>query len=101
MAADYIVVNRTKQLGNGLVRAAGLLRELRDLVDNLNDVGQHCFNAGDYTLLEAQFGLATGAGANTLTLLAQVNTLLNTNATIAGQTRLDQLDEFVARLNGQ
>lgn len=101
MAADYIVVNRSKQLGNGLVRAAGLLRELRDLVDNLNDISQHSFDGADYSVMEANFGLTTGAGANTLTLLGLVNTILNTNGTVAGQARLDQLDEFVARLNGQ
>lgn len=101
MAADYIKVDRTKQLGNGLVRAAGLMRELRDLVDNLNDIGQHCFAASDFTVFEERFGLVAGTGANALTLLGLINTILNTNGTVAGQTRVDQLDEFVSRLNGQ
>lgn len=101
MAADYIVVNRTKQLGNNLVRAAELLREVRSLVKDVNGIGQHCFNASDYTVMEAQFGLATGTGANTLALLTLINTILNTNTDVTGANRLSQLDEFVTRLAGQ
>jgi hypothetical protein len=101
MAADYIVVNRQKQLGNNLVRAAGLLRELRDLVDSINDIGQHCFTGADFSMFEAQFGLNAGTGSNTLTLLGLVNTILNTNTDVTGANRLSQLNEFVDRLNGQ
>lgn len=103
MAADYIVVTRTNrpQMGSQLIRAANLMRELRDLVDALNDAGQHCFNGGDYSLFESQFGLSAGQGANTLTLLGLVNTIVNTNTDVTGANRLSQLDEFVARLAGQ
>ena len=101
MAADYIAVNRTKQLGNSLVRAADLLRELRELVDKLNDAGSHSFTGSDYTMMEANFGLTAGQGANTLTLLGLINTILNTNATVAGTDRLSQIEEFVSRLAGQ
>lgn len=101
MAADYIVVNRSKQLGNSLVRSADLIRELRELVDKINDVGQHCFDATDYSVFEAQFGLAAGTGANTLTLLGLINTIFNTSTDVTGASRLAQLDEFCARLSGQ
>lgn len=101
MAADFIVVTKTNrpQMGNQLIRLANLVREVRDLSDALNDAGQHCFNGADYTVFEAQFGV-TG-GANVLTLLGLVNSILNTNGEVTGANRLSQLDEFVARLAGQ
>lgn len=103
MAADYITVTKTNrpQLGNQLIRLANLLRELRDLSDALNDSGSHMFNGADYSLFEAQFGLNTGEGANTLSLMGLVNNILNTNTDVTGANRLAQLDEFVARLAGQ
>lgn len=101
MAADFITVTRTNrpQLGNQLIRAANLLRELRDLVDALNDAGGHMFEGADYTVFEAQFGV-TG-GANVLTLIGLINTILNTDTDVTGANRLAQLDEFVARIAGQ
>ncbi len=103
MAADFLVINRTNrpQLGNQLIRAANLTRELRDLVDALNDSGQHMFAAADYTVFEAQFGVAAGQGANALSLLSLINTILNSNTDVTGANRLSQLDEFVSRLAGQ
>ncbi len=101
MAADYITITRTKQLGNSLVRAADLLRELRELVDKLNDAGQHCFTGADYSVLESQFGLTAGQGANILTLLGLVWTILNSNSDVTGANRLAQLDEFCSRVSGQ
>jgi hypothetical protein len=103
MAADYITISRTNrpQLGSQLVRAANLTRELRDLIDALNDAGAHMWDGADFTVFEAQFGLAVGTGANTLTLLGLVNTVFNTSSDVTGASRLSQLDEFVARLAGQ
>ena len=103
MAADYIAISKTNrpQLGNQLIRAANLTRELRDLVDALNDIGQHQFNGADYAVFEAQFGLTAGAGANALTLLGLANTILNTNTDVTGANRFAQLNEFVDRLAGQ
>lgn len=103
MAADYIVITKTNrpQLGSQLIRAANQLKELRELVDGINDVGQHQFNGADYAMFEAQFGLLPGSGANTLALLGLINNILNTNGTVAGVDRLAQLDEFVGRLAGQ
>ncbi len=101
MAADYIVVTKTNrpQLGNQLIAAANRLKELRELIDGLNDAGQHMFAGADYSLFESQFGV-TG-GANVLSLIALVNAIFNTNGEVTGANRLSQLDEFVARLAGQ
>lgn len=101
MAADFIEVTRTNRpmMGTQLIRLANLLREVRDLSDALNDAGNHMFNGADYAQFEAQFGV-TG-GANVLTLLGLVNTILNTNGEVTGANRLSQLDEFVARVAGQ
>lgn len=101
MAADFITVNRSKQLGSSLVRAADLLRELRELVDKLNDAVGHSFAAADYSVMEANFGLTTGTGANAATLIGLLQTILNTNTDVTGANRLAQLDEFAARLAGQ
>jgi hypothetical protein len=101
MAADYIVVTRTNrpQMGSQLIRAANLLKELRELVDGINDAGNHMFNGADYSLFEQQFGV-TG-GANVLSLIGLVNTILNTNTDVTGANRAAQLEEFQARLAGQ
>ena len=103
MAADYLAISKTNrpQLGNQLVRAANLTRQLRDLIDALNDVGNHQFNGGDFSMFETQFGIPAGQGGNTLTLLGLVNTIFNTNTDVTGANRLSQLDEFVSRLAGQ
>lgn len=101
MAADYITVNRVKQLGNQLVRAAELARELRELVDKLSDAKDHSFAASDFSVLEANFGLSAGVGANTATLIGLIQAILNSNAEVTGANRLAQLDEFCARLAGQ
>jgi hypothetical protein len=97
------VITKTSrpQLGNQLIAAANRLKELRELVDGLNDVGQHQFTGADYSMFEAQFGVPAGQGANTLTLLGLINTILNTSGEVTGANRLSQLDEFVSRLAGQ
>lgn len=103
MAADFITITRTSRpaLGSQLISAANKLRELRDLVDALNDAGQHMFDGADYAVFEAQFGVPVGQGANTLTLLGLIDTILNTSGDVVGANRLGQLDEFVGRLAGQ
>lgn len=101
MAADFIVVNKTKQLGNSLVRAADTLRELRELFDKLSDAKDHGFAASDFSVMEANFGLLPGTGANAATLLGLLQTIFNSNTDVTGASRLAQLDEFVGRLAGQ
>lgn len=101
MAADFLVVNRSKMLGNSLVRAADLMRELRELIDKLSDASDHSNDGVSYTVMETNFGLASGQGANVATLIGLIRDIMNTNTTVAGATRLSQLDEFCARLAGQ
>lgn len=101
MATDYISVNRTKQLGNSLVRAADLMRELRELMDKLSDVIGHSQDGVTYTTLETNFGLTTGQGANLASLVALIQDILNTSTDVTGANRLSRLDEFCARLAGQ
>lgn len=101
MAADYISVDRSKQLGNKLVRAASLQRELRELIEELHDIGQHSFDGSDYAVMESNFGLASGKGANTLTLIGLMREIYNTETAVAGDARVARLNEFEDRLSGQ
>lgn len=91
MAADFIEIDRSKQHGNQSVRLAGLLQETQNLCEDLEGNAQRMWDVGDHTLLEQQFGLETGAGANFLTLLGSVKTALE--AAI--------LQEYVARVANQ
>lgn len=90
MAADYIPINRTKQLGNQAVRLAGLIQEAADLAENLSEIGSHQFDGSDYSVFESQFGL-TGGGDNVLFLLNSVKDALNVSI----------LKEFTSRVAGQ
>lgn len=103
MAADFIVVTKTNRpaLGTQLIRSANLLRELRDLIDAVNDAGSHMWTGADYSMFETQFGLTTGTGANVLSLMGLIQTIFNSNGEVTGANRLSQLDEYVARLAGQ
>lgn len=101
MAADYVKINRALQLGNNLVRAADLLLEVRQLVSKMLAAGNHSNDGTNYTLMESNFGLPAGSGANVLFLLGLVDTILNSASTVTGTNRLAQLDEFCARLAGQ
>lgn len=101
MAADFININRTKQLGNGLVRLAELVVETADLCDKLSAAKDHSINGGDYSVMETNFGLETGAGANAATLIGYINEILNSNTDVTGVNRLARLREFTARLAGQ
>lgn len=103
MAIDYQVITKSNrpQLGSQAVGLANQLRDLRDKADALNDAASHMHDGANFAMVEAQFGLAPGAGGNFVTMLQQMQDILNSNATIAGATRLANLDEFVARLAGQ
>lgn len=101
MAADFIVVDKSKTPGARLVAAANALLSLQQNLAALTANSNHMINAADYGQMEALFGVGTGQGANLATLIGLVNTVFNTNGTVAGQARLDQLNEFVARLSGQ
>jgi hypothetical protein len=101
MAADFIVVNRSKQHGNRAVRIADLLVELRSIIDAEFSSANHMFEASDYSVLEAQFGLAAGTGANYLNLLGLMREVLNSTDEIPGASRKAWLDEYAARIAGQ
>lgn len=101
MAADRIVIDRSKQAGNSLVRAADLLAELSDNIAKLNLIAGHTNDGATYTQMESTFGLQAGAGANCITLITLINNLFNTNTDVTGANRLSQLLEFVGRVSGQ
>lgn len=101
MAADFIDVNRTKQPGNMMVRCADLLCELSDTVAKMKNIKDHCNAAGDFSKMEAVFGLNVGAGANAAALIDNLNTLLNSATDVLGATRAAQLLEYKSRLSGQ
>lgn len=100
MAADFININTAKPLGAKVVILANNLRALREPCDLLMDAVDHSNDGATYTLLETNFGLS-GGGANFATLLGNLRDVLNTDVTIAGATRLANVDEFCARIVGQ
>ncbi len=101
MAADRIVVNRTKQDGNNLVRVADLLFELCNLIDKINLNAGHGHDGATYTVMETDFGLVAGSGANCVTLIALINTIFNTATDVTGANRQSQVREFIGRISGQ
>lgn len=103
MAADRIIVNKTNrtQAGSQAIAVANAITDLQNKVAALNAIAGHGVNVSDYTVLEADFSLAPGAGANFATLLGLINTILNTNTDVTGANRLSQLNEYAARLAAQ
>lgn len=101
MAADFIVVNTAKPLGAKLVQAANLLRQLRELVQQLADATGHMFAGTDYSVLEQQLGLQAGTGANVATLIGIQQGILCGATGAGGATQQGQVLEFCARLAGQ
>lgn len=101
MAADYIKINRAKTHGNSLVRLADLIREVREQAEKLKDSANHMVDGSNHDLLEDMFGLEEGTGPNTITLVNIIDGIFNTDTDVEGSVRLDQINEFVARLAGQ
>lgn len=102
MAADFIELAKPRpQMGNELVSVANQLRDIRDRVDALNDAAGRQWDGADFAKLRNQFGVTVGTEANFLTLLGNLNTILNASGEVAGANRLSQLDEFISRLAGQ
>lgn len=101
MAADFLVINTAKSLGAKAVLAANILRQYRELIAMLVADANHMNDGSDFSLVESQFGLAAGKGANFVTLLNIQDAIVN-GTTGAGQaTQQGQILEFVARLAGQ
>jgi hypothetical protein len=101
MAADFLTVNTSKPLGAKLVAAANLLRQLRELVQQMADCSGHMFTGADYSVLEQQFGLQTGTGANVATLIGIQQGILVGATGAGGATQQGQILEFCSRLAGQ
>lgn len=101
MAADFIALDTTKPMGRNIVRLAELVREVRELIDKLNDNKDHMVDSLVYTVLESRTGASTAYSGNLATLLGYMQEIFNSNATVAGADRLARLDEFVARVAGQ
>lgn len=104
MAADRIAVNRSKQAGNHLVRMAELISEVQGLAKDLSNIAGHGIDGTDRTVMESDFGLAGGAGANVATLITTMHDLFNTSNTVgdgSAAARLSVLNEVVGRLARQ
>lgn len=103
MAADYIPISKTNRgvSASQVIAAANRLVELRDLIAQLDANAQHMHEGGVYTVLESQFNLPAGSGANFLTLLGYMQEIFNTNTDVTGANRLARIEEFCARLSGQ
>lgn len=70
MATTYISTNTTKRLGADLRQAMHALKEVRSDVRELKAVMETMIDNGDYSLLETEFGLATGTGQTVYNLIA-------------------------------
>lgn len=103
MANDYLKITQTNrpQPGHQLVGLANLLRDVRDKADALNDMASRMHDGATFTAVETNFGLPGGTGGNFVTMLQQLQDILNGNTEVTGANRLSRLDEFVARLAGQ
>jgi len=101
MAQDYIVVNRSKQPGNQLVRLASILTEARAIAENIVNIGGHTIAGADHTQMESVFGLVAGDGCDVVGMVVDINNMLNKNTTVAGADRLAQIEEFTGRLGLQ
>ena len=92
MAADYDIVNRSKQHGNNLVRCADLLAEASALISKEYTAANHMNDGVSYSVMVSQFGLdSTVDPANLLTLMGNLQTALAAQG----------VTEFVARIAGQ
>jgi hypothetical protein len=103
MAIDFIAIPKVNRpnLANQVIGLANQIRDLRDRTDAINDAASHMHDGANYALVESQFGLPGGTGANFVTMLQQMHNIFNTSTDVTGANRLSQLDEFVARLHGQ
>lgn len=85
MAATRIDIQRTPH-GNDLLTAVAQLREARDRLNHAKAVMETAINSGDYSRVEALFGIEAGQGETAYNLVAGVTTDMagfNISATIA------------------
>lgn len=104
MAADFISIPKQSRpnLGTQLISAANKCKELRELIDGLSDAKDHMNDGSSYVVMETQFGIATGSGANAATLIGLMQDIFNSNSTeVTAANRFARMEEFQARLAGQ
>ena len=70
MATTYISTNTSKRLGADLRQAVHALKEVRSDFRELKAVMETMIDGTNYTLLETEFGLATGTGQTTYNLVS-------------------------------
>lgn len=70
MATSYIATNTAKRLGADLRQFVHALKEARSDCRELKAVMETMIDAGNYALLETEFGIATGQGETTYNLVS-------------------------------
>ena len=70
MATTYIPTNTSKRLGADLRQLSHSLKEARSDCRELKAVMETMIDGTDYTVLESEFGLATGDGQTTYNLVS-------------------------------
>lgn len=65
-AIDFITVDRTTSTAikaSKLLECIGAVRRALELCNEVKSIMDHCNNGADFTVVEAKFGLAAGAGS--------------------------------------
>lgn len=101
MAADFIPVNTAKPFGALAVQTGNLIYQLKSSVTRMVAAANHQNNGADYSMVEQQFGLQAGAGANFVTLLNIMDAIFNGATGAGGATQQGQINEYCARISGQ
>jgi hypothetical protein len=101
MATDFDVVNTAKPLGALTVQTANLIYQLQSNLAKMQGAINHSNDGTTYTVLETNFGLASGVGANFATLVGNMNNIFNGATSPGGATAQAQIVEFCSRLAGQ
>ncbi len=75
--ASFIPVDSSRPLGNALLSTAASARDFAERVAGLQRVMDAMTSASDYSVLEAQFGLPEGKGADVAFLISNLKTGLD------------------------
>ena len=68
--ATYIATNTSKRLGADLRQAMHALKEVRSDMREIKAVMETMISGADYSMLETEFGVATGTGQSVYNLVA-------------------------------
>jgi hypothetical protein len=86
MPTTFLIVDTTKRLGGQMRSAVDQLRDVRDRLRKLKEVMDTQVDLtpdpDDYSLLEAQFGIATGKGQEAYNLVAGAFAAVNVTAVL-------------------